>query len=179
MRAVGNRLYARPPKETLHEFMLNLLKWTLGKEWYFGELKKSPEEQQQIVRWYIELGDWSKRVSTEENRFGHGWSAIPSGGIQALLALAYDVYTLLHSGELPNDLLRRLKDRRAFQGARYEVAVAAIFARMQYKIEWVEDTSKKHCEFIARHESGSPRSQWRPRAVTEEVFCTNPALWTL
>jgi hypothetical protein len=40
----------------------------------------------------------------------------------------YDVYTLRRVGSLPESLITRLKSDDQFQGARYEIAVAAVFA---------------------------------------------------
>src|SRR5579864_1730415 len=50
-------------------------------------------------------------------------------------------------------LIRRLRDREKFQGARYEVFVAASFARAGFEIELLDDAIKntKHCEFVATH----------------------------
>jgi hypothetical protein len=47
--------------------------------------------------------------------------------------------------------VQRLRSYEAFQGARYEIAVAATFVRCGFDIEWVEEKAKKHCEFNATH----------------------------
>ena len=54
---------------------------------------------------------------------------------------------------LPDSLIKRLKDFHKFQGARYEILVAAVFTRAGFDIEWIDDTkaSGKHPEFIATH----------------------------
>src|SRR5205807_69563 len=41
----------------------------------------------------------------------------------------------------------------SFQGARHEIAVAAIFARADFEITLLDEAIKKekHCEFIAKH----------------------------
>ena len=149
-RAVGNRLHYRKPTETFHEFVLAHLKMLLGKAWYMGEVGKPAEERHQIARWYFAVADWQRRMATEENRVPGGWHAEPTGDAQALHALAYDAYTLKHVNRLPRRLLERLKDRVAFQGARYEVAIAAIFVRLGFEIEWINDKTARHYEFIVR-----------------------------
>lgn len=157
VRAVGHGLYFRPPHETFHEFIINIiLKLALGKEWYMGEVAKAPDDQHELVQWFFALGEFTERRSTEEHRRGeHLWESDSTGMVQALVTLAYDVYQLQHArGGLPELLLNRLKNRREFQGARYEIAVAATFARMGWTIEWIEDKSAKHCEFIARDPFG-------------------------
>ncbi len=54
-------------------------------------------------------------------------------------------------------MLERLRDGNFFQGAKYEIQVAAIFARSGFNIEWIFDQSKKHCEFIAVHRETKQR----------------------
>ena len=81
------------------------------------------------------------------------WSAVPSGKVKALLQFAYDNYCLQTVNKLPDFLVSKLKNVREFQGARYEVAVAAIISRAGYEITFLDDQikSKKHCEFIAKN----------------------------
>jgi len=44
-----------------------------------------------------------------------------------------------------------MKNRSEFQGARYEVAVATIFARLDFNLTYMRSKSTKHWEFNARH----------------------------
>ncbi len=71
----------------------------------------------------------------------------------AYLSLAYDLYWLQLFHKLPKSLEKRLRDREAFQGARYEILIAATFARAGFDIQLLDETVKaaKHCEFIATH----------------------------
>jgi hypothetical protein len=54
---------------------------------------------------------------------------------------------------LPAFLIDRLRKRETFQGARYEIAAAAIMARAGFMIEFLDHNEKvkKHCEFIGTH----------------------------
>jgi hypothetical protein len=78
-----------------------------------------------------------------------------NGWVQYLISLAWDVATLFHVGRLPTGLIRRLRSPAAFQGARYEIAIAAIFARLDCEIRVLDDEEelrdKKHVEFVATH----------------------------
>ncbi|MBB5340856.1 hypothetical protein [Tunturiibacter gelidoferens] len=76
-----------------------------------------------------------------------------TGPAKAYQCFGYDLYWLQLVHRLPESLIGRLKDFRAFQGARYEVLAAAVFARAGFEIEWIDDTKAagKHPEFIAMH----------------------------
>ena len=76
-----------------------------------------------------------------------------TGPAKAYLCFGYDLYWLQLFHRLPESLIGRLKDFGAFQGARYEVLVAAVFARAGFEIEWIGDAeaASKHPEFIATH----------------------------
>jgi hypothetical protein len=47
--------------------------------------------------------------------------------------------------------MHRLRNYDGFQGARYEIAIAAAFVKCGFEIEWIEDKAVKHPEFIARN----------------------------
>lgn len=153
--ALGSRVYVnRNPNETFHEFVIWLLQDTLGKSWFDEESKKPENEQHFVYRCFIEYGNWSRKMGTPENKVGELWAAPPSGWVQALAALAYDTASLLHSNALRVELLERLKGYESYQGARYEIGVAAIFARLGFNIDFIQPKrgGPKHAEFIASHQ---------------------------
>lgn len=156
-RAIAGGVMMRPPSETFHEFLWNHLKFVLGKEWYLNEVAKAHADRHQIVRWFFDLHAWQKKTLVPENAAGTGWGAVPSGSAQALTTLAYDVYTLKHAMALPERLLQRLRDRNEFQGARYELAVAAIFSRGSFSLDFLTGAEAPHGEFSARQKSGEAR----------------------
>jgi hypothetical protein len=45
----------------------------------------------------------------------------------------------------------RLPDQ--FQGARYELSIAAVFSRAGYEVEWLTARDRKLPEFIATHQT--------------------------
>jgi len=150
--AVGSTIFWIPPTETFHDFLIRFLGKTIGPQWYKKEIEKAEPERHLIARWYIAYCAWQKQHGTDENRIGGEWAALPSGDTWALLTLAYDLYCLSHCMNLSEDLLKRLRDKNQFQGARYEIATAATFARANYKIEYLKIKDDKSCEFIAKHE---------------------------
>lgn len=74
---------------------------------------------------------------------------MPSGPVSSLVTLGFDIYSIRHKATFPKELRKRLLKHRFFQGARYEIAVAAIFARAGFDIRFYGKSSYKHGEFIA------------------------------
>lgn len=156
-RAIWNRIYHRPIQETFHEFIHNVLLWTFGKDWHSEQIN-TPQEKRHIVgKWLFSLAEWQKCIIKDENKVvinGYSvWGAPASGEVLALIQLEYDIFCLQIVNKLPNFLTKRLKNNREYQGARYEVAVAAIMARAGFEIVFLDDKVKqeKHCEFIAKN----------------------------
>ncbi len=153
--ALRNRLFhTRPEHETFHEFIIShLQREVLGKEWW-EEQMTAP--QKHFVFFCFEKYDaWrTKNAIQSQKTEVHGRSAITDGWAQTFLSLAFDVATLEHTQKLPDHLIRRLKNRGEYQGAHYEIAVAAIFARLGCAIEFLDDKKvvTPHCEFVATHQ---------------------------
>jgi hypothetical protein len=155
VRAVGNRLHFRPPNETKHEFYVVVLHQLLGDRWGEDQRALEPEKRHVIAQWADALTELRRGGSAIDKRpEAEGvHSATPTGELWPLICLAYDVYTLLHHGFLSDTdaIVKRLRHPDQFQGARYELAVGAVFARAGYTIEWVKETDRRLPEFIARH----------------------------
>ncbi|MEK7569942.1 MAG: SEC-C metal-binding domain-containing protein [Patescibacteria group bacterium] len=154
VRAVGGRLYhSLPLKQTFHEFIIELLGVTLGEPWVKEQLTLPESEQHYIIQCYIHYNDWKKRNALPSNRVGERWGAMPDGWSKSLFALAFDVYCVQHRAKLFQRQINRLKNLDQYQGARYEIAIAAIFTRLGFEIEFLDRGNPKapHCEFIATH----------------------------
>ncbi len=153
-RAIWSKLHYRPLQETFHEFILKHLATTFGEDWRQSQLVLPEQDRHILLHWFDSLESWKKANQTEQNQEGeHLWSAVPSGKVKALLQFAYDHYCLQTINKLPEFLVNRLKNRNEFQGARYEVAVAAIIARAGYEISFLDEVARteRHCEFIAKN----------------------------
>lgn len=153
-RAIWSTMHYRPLDETFHEFVIRVLQWAFGEEWRQAQLALPESERHVLLRWLESYGAWKKAHQREENKEAERrWGAVPSGEVLALHQFAYDVYCLQTVNQLPDFLVNKLKNIREFQGARYEVAVAAIIARAGYEITFLDEQikSKKHCEFIAKN----------------------------
>jgi hypothetical protein len=160
VRAVGSGINMRPPNETRQEFYVHVLRHTLlatlGEDWKANEDEVPAPDRHPVAHWSDAWDEMSRspRLKARDLRDEGGgrFSATATGDALALLTLAYDVYALRHAMaiDIGDSIVKRLGQRDQFQGARYEVAVAAIFVRAGYKIEWLTDTSRRLPEFVAR-----------------------------
>lgn len=156
--AIGPRVYTdRPPSETFHEFLLHVLRGTLGgNEWRDAEMAKPETERHFVMKCFEEYEAFTRAMLTPENQQDEGrWAVQPNGYVLYLLSLAWDVASLIHASNLPDMLVDRLRDPVAYQGARYEIGVAALFARLDCEIRFLDEdeelSGQKHAEFVATH----------------------------
>jgi hypothetical protein len=156
MVAVGNCLHYSKKWKTFHDFLFDYIKNCLGSEWGNAELKKGYSEMHPVIQWYKALCDFQKQNIRQE---GEIYSADCTGPVGAYLSLAYDLYVLRHCSLLQERLIARLRDRKQFQGARYEVFVTASFIKAGFQIEFEDESDKRtsHCEFVATHKPSEKR----------------------
>jgi hypothetical protein len=154
VRVIGDRVVLSKPNQTLHEFFISNLCQQFGQNW-FEEQQNLPEDQRHPVeRWWNLFG---KLRGGELEDFevhkaeGNLYSSEMPGEVKSLVCLAYDLFTLGDALALPASPLKRLRHKEQFQGARYELAMAAVFIRAGCKVEWITDTSRKLPEFIAKY----------------------------
>lgn len=152
LRPVWNRLEIRSPTEHFHEFLIDILKRTLSDAWIRAEIAKPESERHVVGQWLIELSELTKRNTPENHKPGELLSTLATGGVTSLILLARDLYLLQITHQVPDKLVRRLRSRELFQGARYEVAVAAALILGGFEIEWIKAKAVKHCEFYASHD---------------------------
>ncbi|MEX0805195.1 MAG: hypothetical protein WD688_18015 [Candidatus Binatia bacterium] len=122
----------------------------LGREWIAAELKKSAQERHQIIRLAEKMSDFQKRHIVKE---GDVYGAVATAPASAYLQIAYDLYVLKHNVGLLKFMIDRLKQKELFQGARYELYVAASLVKGGFSVEYEDeaDKTKSHCEYIATH----------------------------
>jgi hypothetical protein len=150
-RAVGNRVYLRPPAESFGEFLVGHLRWQMGESWCAAAAACPPGARHRIADWFEA---WRRVQPPPGTLPGATFRFRPSGMVRDLVGLADDVCRVCHAGGLPKSLKTRLKHRDQFQGARYELGVAGCLARLGFTLDWHSERSTKHCEFTARHPSG-------------------------
>jgi hypothetical protein len=146
-------VHLRPANETFHEFVANIVNWTLGERWWRQQRALPPSERHAILRWQVAFAEVTRRPPSAALQTEHGtqFSATPSGPAYALVSLGYDLYCLEGAGRLPEFLVDRLRRNKSFQSARHEVAVAASLVRADFDVRFLDDVEheKSHCELIA------------------------------
>lgn len=159
-RIVGRGIYPQQHSGHLSDIIVEHLKTQiLGKKWLDEERQKSPEEQHVVMRWLRAWIDLRTEGHLEAQTSKTQTYSPLSGEAQELLALADDASRVLQlEKRFPKKLRTRLLNRNEFQGARYELAVAATFIRANFKIEWIDDKRGptnalgKRCDFNAVHQ---------------------------
>ena len=178
-RAVWSGVHARPVTETFHEFLTNVVKWTLGEEWWKHQVAMAPDQRHAVVRWASDYGKLTRHhweaATPEQTETGPVYSAPKSGPAWALLQLGYDLLCLQQTNRLPEQTVAKLTNHGRFQGARFEIAVAAVMMRAGFDIEFLDDVTEKgkHCEFFATRRGSDlkigveAKSRVRPGALNE------------
>lgn len=150
--AVGSQIHWNKEDKwkTFPDFLMGYIKTVLGSDWGNKEILKPFEERHQILQWYHTTCMFQQAQTQNENGI---YDSIPCGAFSAYLSLSYDLYILRHHQKLQENVIRRLKIKDQFQGARYELFVIATCIRAGYDIvfEDEKDGLQKHPEFIATH----------------------------
>lgn len=146
--AIGKRLMWSNKWKTVPDFLGDYIRSTLTPEWGNAELAKPFEQRHPILVWYDHVCRLQKETIAEPGKVA---CAPITGAAEAWFRLAYDLYSLEHNAELQQKLLRRLKNREMFLGARYETFVAGAMIRAGFDIEFEDedDRGSTHVEFTA------------------------------
>lgn len=148
--ATGKELHWSKSWKTFPDFLLDYIIKVLGNDWCNSEITKPYVERHPILKWYDGLCHFQNQQEKDKDGL---ISATPNGVTAAYFLLAYDLYILKHHATLQRKIIDRLKHKDQFQGARYELFVAATCIRAGFDIEYEDETdkTKKHPEFIATH----------------------------
>jgi hypothetical protein len=145
---VGDWEIKRPLGEALTDLLIDHLKYTFGKEWADAQYDLPPEKRHVVMRWWFSWCESSKSMAPLEHHPGQIFGFRPTGDMMELGTLAHDLYHLRLVAALDPTVLCRLRSHDQFQGARYELAIAASMVRSGFDIRWMHGTST-HCEFVA------------------------------
>jgi hypothetical protein len=126
-----------------------------------------------VEQWLRAFREDQQKQKPPDHKPGQVYSAPAIGATTELIALAHDLCLLQKVEGLPRKLIRRLRKYKEFQGARYEVAIAAAFVKCGFEIEWINDHTSRHPEFVARNKrsgeevSVETKSRHRPGTLHE------------
>lgn len=145
--AVGSRVYCDKTWNTFTDFLLFYVQDVMGPEWW-REQSASNWGRHPLRTWYDHIVSVSPTLPRNPSGLIH---ATPDGMMAAYLMVAYDLYVLRDNDKLQEDVVRRLRDRVQFEGAMYELFVAATFIRAgcSFTFEDEKDGKRKHPEFVA------------------------------
>lgn len=149
--AVRNRLYYSKNWKTFTDFLGYYIRTTLGGEWGNAEIKKPLEKRHPILRWYHHICNLQQK---HVHKLGEIYSAPVTGAVSAYYGLAYNLYLIAHNvHDIESRLIERLKNPQSFQGALYEIRVAAELIKAGFELEYEDedDRSTTHCEFTATY----------------------------
>jgi hypothetical protein len=102
------------------------------------------------MQWYDAFCQFQARQSYGPDGIASG---DPDGPSLSYITLAYDLYLLGDHQQLRKRFVERLKRPEEFQGARYELYVAAVMIRAGFDLELENerDSSRPHGEYRATH----------------------------
>lgn len=162
---VGKEVRWSKKWKTFHDFLFDFIKIKLGVDWGNAELKKPEAEQHPLIQWYRIVCEFQRAQTPSANGI---YSGQMNGAARAYLGLAYDLYLCAHNAELPDLLLKRLRNPATFEGALYEAFVIGRLAKAGFKIELEDETdsTRSHCELTATHSQTGRKFSVEAKAIT-------------
>jgi SEC-C motif len=163
--AIGNQLRWSKAWRTFPDFLFDYIKYVLTPEWGNAELEKPESERHPLLGWYRKVCEFQQAwVKDESNGI---YSGEMTGAVRAYLGLAYDLYLCAHNAELPDLLVKRLRNSQTFEGALYEAYVIGNLAKAGFDIELEDegDSTRSHCELTATHQDTKRKFSVEAKAV--------------
>ena len=131
--AIGNEVRWSKTWRTFPDFLFDYIKYILTPEWGNAELDKPESERHPLLGWYHKVCDF-QRAALKPGSNGI-YQARMTGAVRAYLGLAYDLYLCAHNAELPDLLMKRLRNAQTFEGALYEAYVVGNLAKAGFHID--------------------------------------------
>ena len=119
-----------------------------------------------LLDWYRKVCDFQH--SQQKSAIDGLYHSEMTGAVKAYLGLAYDLYLCAHNAELPELLLKRLRNAQMFEGALYEAYVIGVLARAGFRIELEDesDSTRSHCELTATHQDTGRKFSVEVKAIS-------------
>jgi hypothetical protein len=148
VQILGENSILRGKWITFVDFLLTYMIEKLTSAWGNSEISKPEENRHQIIKLYQELCKWQIANGAVE---GIVQETYPSGFAQEYLSIAWDLFLVEDNFVLPENLIVRMKDRKNYQGARYELHIISCLLRSGYKLKYENEADGKtrHVELHA------------------------------
>lgn len=145
---VGRTTYHSTSWNNFVDFLLAFIRHKFGRGWYDRQQGLPIAVRHPVYQQFAEIHAAHRAQSPDARQLV---SVRATGRINALIALAYDLYLCEHNQAIPKELLRRLRNEREYEGALYEAHLAGLFSRAGFRIEFEDEKDKRrtHCEFTA------------------------------
>lgn len=169
LASAGNTLWKVATEETWHGFIYDLLRTQLGIEWFQAELSKPEADRHILANWFTEV--CARELDAEQHHFTSWRPDADTGATLAFRSVAYDAFCLMQAMSLTPKLLARLRHPEQFEGARYELWVAATLARAGFELELLneDDRSTRHGELIATHKDTGTKFWVEAKRRTRQI----------
>ncbi len=150
MFSIGKKCFSFKNKLTKHEFLIEYLRQILGDTWLSQELRKTPQKQHFLAHCFKEFEIWLKRNKPQNTYFTQNvvLEALNNGFVMELTLLARDIAALDYSDNIDKELIKRIKHKREYQGARYEITVATICKILNLEIKKVNQSKEKGVQIV-------------------------------
>jgi hypothetical protein len=167
--SAGGTLFNISVGESWYGFLYGLLAEQIGGDWFDEELGKPEGNRHILVEWYCEI---CRRERDENGHFTRHDSENEVGTTLAFRSVAYDIFCMMQAGNLSSKLMGRLRHPDQFEGARYELWVAAALTRAGFSIEFADEDnrSSKHGEGIATHKATGKRYWFEAKRKHRPAF---------
>lgn len=140
------KTFSLPLNATFNGFLTTYFRDLVGEDWYKSSIESN--SKQPIAVLARAAISYTRNIA--QNQLAQtGAEYAQCGAQRELYTLANDLSTLELLNSLPESILKRIKRKDYYQGARYEVAVAASLCRAGFNIQWLDE--EKAPEFIAQH----------------------------
>ena len=133
---IGHNAFMVASSRTFAAALLDFLRFKLGEPW-LARARQLPSGQRHVIAEWIDALETDIRNAPDSSVAPDGTvERMPTGTSRALMSIADDLAQVEHCGRVPAQLLRRLRDRKAFQGARYELFIAGLMLRAGFRVFW-------------------------------------------
>jgi hypothetical protein len=151
MISVGNKIFGKEWK-FFSDFLRDFVPAVFEDEWCRAEMAKPAAERHPVTEWRTQGALYMNAQPAQPDG---SRAAPPSGALAAYICFAYDLFIVADNGGLDVALLKRLKTKDLFQGARHELFAEDTCLRAGFTVQHEDerDGNSRHVEFTAKHKA--------------------------